>query len=201
MRMTMALTVIAALIIAACGGPPDENAANATGSAVVNGAPDAGVKGTPPPPAPTTGAQYVALVSGGDLYEIESARLALQKASSQQVKGLAEMILADHQRSTRQLADAAAQASPPLAVGAVMSPDHQTGMDILRRTSGRDFDTTWLRQQVIAHTHAFDTAARYANTGEVPALRRHAAGTLEAIQRHLTRARSLEAEALAQPTP
>jgi len=201
MRMATGLTVIAALLLAGCGGAADENAATATGAAVVNGAPDAGVTGTPPPPAPTTGAQYVALASGGDLYEIESARLALHKATSQQVKGLAEMILADHQRSTRQLGEAAAQASPPLAVAAVMSPDHQTGMDILRRTSGRAFDTTWLRQQVIAHTHAFDTAARYANTGEVPALRRHAAGTLEPIQRHLTRARSLEAEALAQPVP
>jgi len=201
MRTAAGLTVISALLVAGCSGPADENAAAATGSAVSNGAPDAGVTGTPAPPAPTTGAQYVALASGGDLYEIESARLALQKATSQQVKGLAEMILADHQRSTRQLAEAAGQASPPLAPATVMSADQQTGMDILRRTNGRAFDTTWLRQQVLAHQHAFDTAALYASSGEVPALRRHAAGTMEPIQRHLTRARSLEAEALAQPAP
>src|SRR5215212_12074434 len=107
--------VIAGLLLAACGGPPDENASTATGAAVMNGAPPAGVTGTPPPPTPATGAQYVALASGGDLYEIEAARLALQKAASQQVKGLAAMILADHQRSSRQLADAAASAAPPLA--------------------------------------------------------------------------------------
>ena len=199
MRIAAALTMIVALLLGACGGPPDENAATATSSAVVNGAPDAGVTGTPAPPAPATAAQYVALASGGDLYEIESARLALHKATSQQVKGLAEMILADHQRSTRRLAEAAAQASPPLAVAAVMSPDQQTGMDILRRTNGRAFDTTWLRQQVLAHQQAFDAAAHYASTGDVQPLRRHAASTIEPIQRHLTRARSLEAEALAQP--
>ena len=201
--MRRAATLIALItgLLAGCGGPADENAATATGSAVVNGAPDAGVTGTPVPPAPTTGGQYVALASGGDLYEIEAARLALQKATSDQVKGLAEMILADHQRSTRQLAEAAAQASPPLALAAVMSPDHQTGIDILRRTNGRAFDTTWLRQQVLAHEQALNMVTHYARSGDVPALRRHAAGTIEPIQRHLIRARSLEAEALAQPSP
>lgn len=196
MRIAAALTIMGALLVGACGGPPDENASTASGSAAVNGAPDAGNAGTP---APATAAQYVALASSGDLYEIESARVALQKATGQQVKGLAEMILADHQRSTRHLAGAAAQASPPLALAAVMSADQQAGMDILRRTNGRAFDTTWLRQQVLAHQRAFDAAAHYASRGDVQTLRRHAASTIEPIQRHLTRARLLEAEALAQP--
>ena len=187
------------LLLASCGGAPDENASTATGSAVMNGAPGPGVTGTTPPPAAATGAQYVALASGSDLYEIEAARLALQKATSQQIKGLAEMILADHQRSSRELAEAARQASPPLAVTPVMSSDQQTGMDLLRRAQGRDFDTIWLRQQVLAHEHALDMVLRYARDGDVPALRRHAAASIEPIQRHLTRTRSLEAEALAPP--
>jgi putative membrane protein len=200
MRRAARLTFMGALLLAGCGGSVDENATTANGLAVVNGASEAG-NGTTAPAAPATAAQYVALASGGDLYEIESARLALEKATSQQVKGLAEMILADHQRSTRQLAEAAGQASPPLALAAAMSADQQAGMDILRRTNGRDFDTTWLRQQVLAHQQAFDAAAHYASRGDVQALRRHAASTIEPIQRHLTRARSLEAEALAQPAP
>jgi putative membrane protein len=200
MRRAARLTFMGALLLAGCGGSADENATTANGLAVVNGASEAG-NGTTAPAAPATAAQYVALASGGDLYEIESARLALEKATSQQVKGLAEMILADHQRSTRQLAEAAGQASPPLALAAAMSADQQAGMDILRRTNGRDFDTTWLRQQVLAHQQAFDAAAHYASRGDVQALRRHAASTIEPIQRHLTRARSLEAEALAQPAP
>jgi putative membrane protein len=184
--------------LAACGGGPDENAKTATGPAATNGARGADGQGTPPSAA-ATGAQYVALASSGDLYEIESARLALQKATSQQIKGLAEMILADHQRLSRELAAAAAQASPALRVTPVMSPEQQTGMDQLRRAQGRAFDTAWLRQQVLAHEHALDIVLRYARGGDVPSLRRHAAASIEPIQRHLTRTRSLEAEVLAPP--
>ena len=197
MRIAAGLTIM--VLLAGCGGPAEENADTARGSAVVNGPPDAGVTGPVAPPTATTAAQYVALASGGDLYEIEAARLALRKATSQQVKGLAEMILADHQRSSRALAQTAADASPPLAPASVMSPDQQTGIDILSRTNGRAFDTTWLRQQVLAHQQALAMATRYARGGDVPALRRQAASTIEPIQRHLIRARSLESEALAQP--
>ena len=195
MRRHAWTTAITALLLAACGGPADENGSTAAGSAATNGA-----TGTPTSmPEPTTAAQYVALASSGDLYEIESARLALQRATSPEVKGLAEMILADHQRSTRQLTAAATHASPPLALARAMSADQQTGMDLLRAANARAFDTTYLRQQVLAHQRALDMTIRYASAGDVPALRQHAAATIEPIQRHLTRARTLEAEALARP--
>ena len=198
MRLQAWISMAIAFALAACGGPANENAATPTGTAVTNGAAAAGANESEATLTPTTAAQYVGLASGGDLYEIESSRLALQKATSAEVKGLAEMILADHQRSTRQLADAAAHASPPLAVTPVMGPDQQAGMDRLRAANGRTFDTTYLRQQVVAHQHALDMAVRFARDGDVPALRQHAASTIEPIQRHLTRARSLEAEALAR---
>src|SRR5687767_8745556 len=107
-RLAFAILTAAALALAACGGPENENASSAQGNAVVNGAPPA----APPNSRAANAQQYVALASGGDMFEIQSARIALQKGESAEVRGLAQMILADHQRSSTELGEAGAQAQP-----------------------------------------------------------------------------------------
>ena len=197
MRLAI-LIATASFAVAACGGPDNENAATAEGSAVMNGAPP-GAAPVPPNPMPTNAQQYVSLASGGDLFEIQSARIALQKAQSDQVKGLAQMILADHQRSSNQLNQAGAQAQPPLTPAPVLNPSQQESIEALQRTQGSAFDREWLHQQVLAHQSALDVAVAYARGGDSEPLRQQAAGTIAAIQTHLARARQLEGEALAQP--
>ena len=198
MRLAIVLASSAALALAACGGPENENAATATGSAVMNGAPP-GAAPAPPNPMATNAQQYVALASGGDMFEIQSARIALQKAESAEVRGLAQMILADHQRSSAELAEAGAQARPPLTPAPVLSPSQQESIEALQRAQGTAFDREWLHQQVLAHQQALDLAAAYARGGDSEPLRRQAAATIAPIQTHLARARRLESEALAQP--
>jgi putative membrane protein len=133
------------------------------------------------------------------MYEIQSARIALQKAENAEVGGLAQMILSDHQRSSARLAEAGGQAQPPLTPAPVLSPSQQTSIEALQRARGEAFDREWLHQQVIAHQQALDLAAAYARGGDSEPLRHHAAGTIASIQTHLTRARRLESEALARP--
>ena len=198
MRLAIVLASSAALALAACGGPENENAATASGGAVMNGAPP-GAAPAPPNPMATNAQQYVALASGGDMFEIQSARIALEKAESAEVRGLAQMILSDHQRSSAQLAQAGAQAQPPLTPAPVLNPSQQSSIEALQRAQGTAFDREWLHQQVLAHQSALDLAAAYARGGDSEPLRRHAAGTIAAVQTHLTRARRLEAEAAARP--
>jgi putative membrane protein len=198
MRCAIFWASAAALALAGCGGPEDENAATASGSAVQNGAPP-GASPAPANPMATNAQQYVALASGGDMFEIQSARIALQKAESAEVRGLAQMVLSDHQRSSAQLAAAGAQAQPPLAPAPVLSPSQQTSIEALQRAQDTAFDRLWLHQQVVAHQQALDVAAAYARDGDSAPLRGQAAATIAAIQTHLTLARRLEAEALAQP--
>jgi putative membrane protein len=195
-RSILALAVLPT--IAACGGPENENAATASKSAVTNGAPP-GEAPAPANPQPTNALQYVALASAGDMFEIQSARIALQKSPSAEVRGLAQMILADHQRSSSQLGQAGAQAQPPITPAPVLSPSQQASIEALQRAQGAAFDREWLHQQIAAHQQALDLAAAYARRGDSEPLRGHAAASIAPIQTHLTRARSLEAEALARP--
>jgi putative membrane protein len=188
--MRLAMLWASALALGGCGG--SDKADTGGGRAATN---DVG----PVNPMPTDARQYVALASAGDLFEIESARIALDKAESPEVLGLAQMILADHQRSSAQLAAAAAEVRPALRPATALDPAQQAGLDRLRGAAGTAFDLAWLREQVRVHEQLLDLAAAYARGGDSPHLRRHAAATIAPVSTHLTRARRLEAEALAQP--
>jgi putative membrane protein len=141
--------------------------------------------------------EYANLASASDLYEVESARLALEKSENARVRELAQAILADHQRSTEQLRAIAGEAQPPVTVAPRMDPEQQANLDALRRADGADFDRQYLLQQVAAHEKAFAMTNDYAQNGEDAAMRQHASTVAGPIQQHLARAREL-AEGMAQ---
>ena len=199
MRFHLLTIGAAALTLSGCGGevPDQGNVGTAEGRAAgTAGGPGARTPATNPAPATpetaSSGAQFVALAGGGDLFEIESARIAQQKAQRPDVREFAAMLLADHQRSTAQLTRAAAQARPPLAAAPVLNAEQQANRQALRAANGRAFDAVYLRQQVNAHEQAMNLVTSYAAGGDVEPLRRHAAAVAEPIQRHLARARQLE---------
>ena len=180
--MRAGLGMIVALVLAACGGPSD-----APGQPAANQARPAAPAA--PLPAP---AAFVASLSGADLYAIESSRLALRRSDSAELRGLAQMIVADHQRASTALAAAAREADPALAPAAALAPGQQSELERLAAASPQAFDREYLRQQVDAHEQALTLVSRYARAREAPApLRRHAAGQIAPIQTHLIRARSL----------
>lgn len=199
-RWSMLAPVAAALGACGGGGSGAADEATAQRSAIEN----AGAGGTTPPVAgsapatmqtPSNAQQYVALAAAGDLFEIESARIAQQKSQRPDVRQFAAMILADHQRSSAELARAAGQVRPAISAPPVLSAEQQANLQALGTANGRAFDIVYLRQQVIAHEQALNLVTSYASSGEVEPLRRHAASVAEPIRRHLARARELEVPA------
>ena len=186
------ITVAAVLALAGCGAPDERNAATAEGNAVEPAGNNAAAAAGGDAPSTAANAQeYVTLVAASDLYEIESARLAQEKAERPEVRQLAEAILADHQRSTAELRRAAAEAQPALQVAPALLAPQQANLQVLRGASGAAFDQEYLRQQVEAHERALTLVTAYAAGGESEPLRRHAAGVAGPIQQHLSRAREL----------
>lgn len=206
MRIQLLLTAAVALALAGCGGSSDfaneVNPAAAEGNAAIGPA-DAPDGTIPTPGAAQTarnGQEYVALAGASDLYEIEAARLAIEKATHDEVRTLAQAILADHQRSTTQLSAAAREADPVLTMPSEMNAQQQADVDALRAASGAAFGTLFLDQQVRAHEQALTLVTAYASEGDVEALRRHASTVAGPIQAHLSQARALVEQA-AQPEP
>ena len=193
MKIRVLMVTAVAFALAACGA--SEQATTADNVAHDNMAMDAGdltvdnaVVGTA---MPATGHDYATLAAGGDMYEIESSRLAIDKSQNADVKQLAQMIVTDHEKATADLKTAAGRAQPPITVVAAMNPGQQANLDMLRAADTKTFDQIYLRQQVAAHQEALAMIQAYAATGEVLPLKEHATAVAGPIQKHLGRAQQL----------
>ena len=142
-----------------------------------------------PGAAPRTMA-YLATAGAADLYEIRASQMAVARSSRRDIRAFAQMLVADHNRSTRMVVAAARAAG--LRPGAPMLDGSQRRMlDQLGRLRGPAFDRLYLGQQIPAHQQGLALHRDYARGGDVPALRRTASAIVPVVERHLARARQL----------
>lgn len=134
---------------------------------------------------------YVAKAGASDLYEIESSRLAAERAERSEVRDMARQLIADHTRSSEQVM-AAARADGLRPAPPRMEPRQRAMIRQLERTRGRMFDRMYLSQQVPAHREALTLHRNYMRAGRSDDLRRAAAGIVPVVQNHLNHARRLQ---------
>src|ERR1700748_1089669 len=116
-----------------------------------------------PPPAPPAPVDltnplmapgYLSQAASSDMFEIQSGQLALQASQNPGVRNFANMIIADHTRSTQMLMAAAQSAGVPPPPPAMLPPQ-QAMIDQLRSAgSGAAFDQTFQQMQIQAHQQA-----------------------------------------------
>ena len=203
MRLHTILAAGTVLLLSACGGQADENAqSSADANAIENlAAPPDGLAPAAAAPTASSGQEYVDLAGATDLFEIEAARLAIEKTTRPEVRELAQTILADHQRSTTQLTAAVRETGEPLNMNPQLSAEQQARIQALRAASGAAFDDLYLEQQMQAHERALTLVTAYASEGQVDALRGHASAVAAPIQGHLSRIRELVEAAAEPPAP
>lgn len=141
--------------------------------------------------APANGQDYAAMAAASDMFEIESSKLAQEKAQNADVKAFAQMLVTEHQKSTADLKTAAGQAQPAVTVTPQMNAEQAANLEALRAASGAEFDRLYLQQQVPAHEKALAMLQGYAASGDVPSLKQHASMTTGPVEKHLARAREL----------
>ncbi len=200
MKAHIILASAATLALAACGGSESTTANEAVADNAVldtadNMVDDNMVGGNmmaPPAATAANGQEYATMAAAGDLYEIESSRLALEKAQNAQVKELAQMIITDHEKSTADLKTAAGEAQPAITVTPALNAEQQANMEALRAASAADFDRLYISQQIPAHEKTLALVQDYAGKGEVVSLKAHAATVTAPVQRHLERLRTMQ---------
>lgn len=159
----------------------------------------------PPPPVdlnnPLMAPGYMAQAASSDMFEIQSGQLALQSSQNAAVRNFANMIIADHQRSTQMLMAAAQSVHVPPPPPAIMPPQ-QAMLDQLRAAgSGPSFDMAFQQAQISAHQQALLLHQNYAAQGDVPALRAAAGQIVPIVQMHLQQAQSLSVSTPPPPPP
>ena len=141
---------------------------------------------------------YMATAGSSDQFEIQSSQLALQASSNPALRNLANMLIADHTRST-QMVVAAAQSVGITPPPPALLPQHQALLDQLRAAgSGPAFDMAFRDIQIQAHQQALTLHQNYAASGDVPALRTVAGQIVPVVQTHLN---ALQALSVAPPPP
>ena len=139
---------------------------------------------------------YMAAAGSSDQFEIQSSQLALQASSNPALRNLANMLIADHTRST-QMVVAAAQSAGITPPPPALLPQHQALLDQLRAAgTGPAFDMAFRDIQIQAHQQALTLHQNYAASGDVPALRTVAGQIVPVVQTHLN---ALQALSVAPP--
>jgi putative membrane protein len=147
-----ALVSFAALaLVAACGPKPAAPENSAASEAVENTtATDVANVGGAAVGAITTEG-FVQSAGMGDLYEIDAARIALDKSKSVEVKRLAQMILDDHTASTARLKMLLGSGKVTGTAPTALDDTHKDMISQLKTANAADFDARYLDQQIMGH--------------------------------------------------
>jgi putative membrane protein len=126
----------------------------------------------------------------GDMFEIESSKLAEQRADDA-TKVFAKQMIADHTKTSDELkAAVGSDANTPLPI--TLDSSHQGKLDKLTGLTGEDFTKQYREMQVTAHKNAVSLFERYAKGGDSEKLSHWAAKTLPDLKHHLELAQALE---------
>lgn len=177
--MRIALLMAASLLATACNGneAEDQPADAGTPLAQPEGA-DAMAGQTP------TAQDFATRAAMSDMYEIASANIALEKADGAPTREFAQMMVADHTKSSQSLKDAAGQSGQTLTMPTQLDAEHQAQIDILRSLNGEEFDREYMSQQMAAHRKALTLLKAYGGNGDVAELRQFAQSTIPVVQKH-----------------
>jgi putative membrane protein len=187
-----------ALALSACGG--DNAATNAAADAgnVATAAGDkaedtaAATAGMAAAPMANTADAYVMNAAIGDMYEIESSKLALEKSKNADVKAFANMMIKDHTTTTSKLKATLASANVKVTPPTDMDDRRRGMIENLRAAAPDAFDKAYLDQQTAAHSETLTLMKSYADDGEVAPLKKLAADTAPIVQQHYDHVQKLD---------
>lgn len=133
--------------------------------------------------------KFMMTAAMGGMAEVEMARLALERASSEMVKQFAQRMLDDHTRANEELMQIATAkgVTPPTTLDA----KHMALMTKLRGMSGAEFDRMYMQEAgVKAHSDMEKLFQKEASRGMDAEVKSFAAKTLPTVREHLQMARS-----------
>jgi len=143
--------------------------------------------------AQLTPANYIAYAQAADLFEVEAAKIAVQRAQNKDVREYAERVVADNSVSAARLANAARQANVTPTT-AVLTAKQQTKLGDLRNASDAAFDQQYINAQLESQERELRLHNSYARNGDQPALRTTSGELAPLTRKHLSDARQISAQ-------
>jgi putative membrane protein len=189
--LLIAGAAICALTLGACSKAPETKGAATPNEQAAT--PDANPAATVPTPAnESTAPVFVEKAGQSDMFEIEAAKIAETRATNPQVKAFAKEMITAHTASSAALGKAITESGQALTPPAALNDDMAGKIKDLNKADAKDFDKTYVDGQVDAHQSALNLLQRYAEDGDVPAIKAFAAATAPKVQKHLDMAKTLK---------
>jgi len=138
------------------------------------------------------GDNFVDEASAKGIAEIETAKMALDKGTSEDVKHFAQKMIDDHTQANQKLAQLAQQKNLEMSDEATLM-DKAKAM-ILQLRDGENFDEAYANNQVVAHEQTIELYREYVEGGDNPDLKQFAQQTLPKLEEHLKQAKELQAK-------
>lgn len=134
-------------------------------------------------------AMFVKKAARGGLAEVELGQLAVQKASSEEVKKFGQRMVDDHGKANEQLKQVAAQEhiELPTEPGA----QEKATKARLEKLSGEQFDKAYMSDMVKDHQKDVAEFARESKIAKDPAVKSFAQQTLPTLREHLKEAEKI----------
>ncbi len=141
---------------------------------------------------------FVQKASVSNMFEVQSSKLALQKAHNANVRALAEQMIADHDQVGEEMREAVAEAKEEselnLRPEMVLDKRHRQLMERLQAApEGEAFEREYLAIQTLAHKQAIELFQDYAEHGANDAIENFAEETLPDLKEHLKQVQTLAA--------
>lgn len=134
---------------------------------------------------------FVQKAAMSDMYEVEAGKIASQKGQSDAVKQFGQQMSEAHTKTTEELKGIVQAEKIKVDLPTKLDGKHQRLIDDLNAATGADFDKTYTKQQIKAHSKAVELFEDYADDGDNAAVKAFAAKTLPVIKQHLQEAKKL----------
>ncbi len=133
--------------------------------------------------APASGdAEFVMKASVGNTFEIEEAKLAVDRAMNPRLKQFAQDMLKEHGDAMAKLTNAAGKDGQHAAM--TLDAPHQAMLDNLRTFQGTDFDRIYVADQIAAHAETVALLSDYEENGKNSGLKSWAKQSLPIVKGH-----------------
>jgi putative membrane protein len=129
---------------------------------------------------------FIMKAANSDMFEIESSKIAAERAKDPDIKKFAEQMIADHTKSSSGLKAAAGDKVPT-------DPEPATVARIekIKAASDDDFDAAYVDEQKAAHDEAVGLFTTASENADDPKIKDFAAKTLPTLKEHQEHVKNL----------
>ena len=139
---------------------------------------------------PRSERRFIEKALQGGMEEVETSKLAMDKAQNAKVKEFAKRLVEDHTKANAELTKLASAkgVTPPAAVDA----SHKRKLESMAKKAGADFDREYMNDMLDHHQKDVREFRSIAKSAKDPDLQAFASSTLPTLEQHLQMAKTTE---------